>query len=230
MRPDLAKCTTERPRSGGKRAASYKLKFGGTVPVHPDLEHDYPDENGGFKSSHRHRHRESKNFTDALGALRGNIRKNVGRPWNDVFSEFSKLLDRRSVSGYHIWTHLIQEVEINTYAEDGVVYEHGRYGSSDFPVSGFYVHPVTGILEYKKSNRYRYRRPKEVIIPVPDAEGWEYKQIDGLWFRYKLTEVVSKYGWKEVKTEKKSANRKEISWIKKRILGFSSQAQSSRPQ
>ena len=216
MRPDLAKCTTERPRSGGSLAACYKLKFGGKVRIHPDPDHDYPDEYGGYKSSARHRHYESKNFTDALGALKGNIRKAVGRPWNDVYSEFSRLLDRRSLSGFHIWQHLMWEVELKTYMHNGLVYERRQYGT-DGPVDGYYVHPLTGILEYKQRERYRYRRPQEeVSIPIPDAPGWNYKQIEGLWFRVKLT-IVDNFGFKTTKTEKKSANRKEIAWIKAQI-------------
>jgi hypothetical protein len=218
MRPDLAKCTTERPRSGGSLASCYKLKFGGRVPVHPDREHDYPNEHGGFKSSARHRHYESKNFTDALGALRGNIRKNVGRPWDKVYSEFCRFLDRRSLSGYHIWQHLMWEVELNTYLHNGVVYKRGRYGT-DYPVDGHYVHPATGVLEYKNPGSWKWnlrRKPKVAMIPVPEAPGWNYQEIDGLWFRTRTIEVVA-YGCKTVKTEKKSANRKEIAWIKERL-------------
>jgi hypothetical protein len=92
MRPDLAKCTTESPRSGQSYAT--KSKYGGRVRIHPDPEHDYQNEWGGFKSSARHRHQDHKHFTDRLGALRGNIRKSVGRKWDDVFSEFFKAEDK----------------------------------------------------------------------------------------------------------------------------------------
>ena len=102
MRPDLDKCTTECYRRGaGSLEHTYKIKFGGTVKVVPDPEHEYDNERGGFHSSARHRHKESKDFGDKLGALRGNIRANVGRPWDDVFSEFCQNLDRRSINGHH---------------------------------------------------------------------------------------------------------------------------------
>lgn len=85
MRKDLAKCTTESPRSGRGMVHANKIKYGGTVRIHPDHEHDYLDEYGGYKPSGRGRQWDSKSFTDCLGALRGNIRKNVGRlcgvPW-----------------------------------------------------------------------------------------------------------------------------------------------------
>lgn len=152
MRADLAKCTTERERRGAK-GKCFKTKYRGRVRVHPDPEHDYLDESGGFKSSSRRSHWEHKEFSDVLNPLRGAIRNNIGRPWDKVFSEFCQVLDRRGVSGYHIFTHLMQEVETKTYiGEDGKIYEKvSRYSFRNEPleVSGFYVHPITGILCYK---------------------------------------------------------------------------------
>lgn len=145
MRSDLAKCTTEHERARGYG----KIKYGGKVSIDPDPDHDYPNEFGGFRSSARRRHTrnktEYKEFTDFLSPLRGAIRKNVGRKWDAVFSEFCRVLDRRSLSGYHIWTHLIQEVQTKTFLENGVVMEQLPYWGSR-AVDGFYVHPMTGIL------------------------------------------------------------------------------------
>lgn len=145
MRSDLAKCTTEHERAGGYG----KIKYGGKVRIHPDPDHNYPNEFGGFRSSARLRHTrnkaEYKEFTDVLGPLRGAIRKNVGHKWDAVFSEFCRVLDRRSLSGYHIWTHLMREVQTKTFLEDGVLMEQLPYWGSR-AVDGFSVHPVTGIL------------------------------------------------------------------------------------
>lgn len=222
MRPDLAKCTTECYRRGaGSIEQIYKLKFGGKIPVHPDPEHEYDDERGGFHSSARHRHKESKDFGDKLGALKGNIHKNVGRPWDDVFSEFCKNLDRRSLNGYHIWTHLKMEVEFNTYlGVDGKVYSWGRYGWQG-EVTGYYVHPITGILSF---NPYR-RRKKEPqnVTKLKLADGSWFEKIEGLWFGFSQNGVrtefdfyLGNYVTKPI-IVKRSANRKEISWIKEQI-------------
>jgi len=231
MRPDLDKCTTECYRRGaGSLEHTYKIKFGGTVKVDPDPEHEYDNERGGFHSSARHRHKESKDFGDKLGALRGNLKANLGRRWDDVFSEFCHNLDRRGVSGHHIWTHLMWEVELNTIFLDGEVYSSTKQsGYRGDPITGYYVHPITGILEYKKPKRYRYRKPKEEIFPVPGQDGWHYRQIDGLWFKLREGLVPRQWGfnWKNNKyewtedgwiiSEKKSANKKEITWIKAQL-------------
>ena len=237
MRQDLAKCTTESYRGGRGYAKAFKLKFGGKVRIRHDDEFDYLDEYGGFHSSARHRHWEHKTFTDRLGALKGNIRVNVGRPWDDVYSEFCRVLDRRGLSGYHIWTHLVREVEVNTFlGRNGKVYALPRYGSVA-EADGYYVHPMTGILCYRKRTytrnawkRRNERKLEDIRIPVPGDEAWKYQNIDGLWFRVRggleEREVPYKHwrGEMRIRTEtvvvvyqKRSANRKEIQWIRAQV-------------
>jgi hypothetical protein len=221
MRADLAKCTTERERYGAK-GKCFKTKYRGKVRIHPDPDYDYPTEHGGFRSSSRRRHWESKEFSDVLNPLIGAIRKNLGRPWNKVFSEFCEVLDRRSVSGYHIWTHLMQEVTTKTYLENGKVYEITKYGAGPMEVDGFYVHPVTGLLCHrprptKAQVRARWssigpKKPPEFI--VPGLESWRYKEFDGIWFRYNVVEKDTSYGTSFVDIVKRQCNKKEVAWIK----------------
>jgi hypothetical protein len=216
VRPDLAKCTTERPRHGLSRAIT--KKYGGRVRVNPDPEYDYPEEFGGFHSSSRNRQRNRKDFSDLLSPLRGAVRKNIGRPWDKVFGEFCKVLDRRGLSGYHIWTHLVWEVTTNTFlGEDGEVYERTRFRNAPEKASGFYVHPASGLLLYKKPKRFRFARNKpEPEIRVPGKEPLVYRKIDGLWFRCVVK--VERRSFPPDRVEEsvqrvKSASRKEISWI-----------------
>lgn len=230
MRPDLDKCTTECYRRGaGSFEHIYKIKFGGKVGIHTDPDHEYENERGGFHSSARHRHKECKDFGDKLGALRGNLRANVGRRWDDIFSEFCKYLDRRSINGHHIWTHLQFEVTINTYmGDDGIIYERGKYGNT-MRAYGYYVHPLTGILEYVPpryswKRRWKDRKPAldKLEIPVPGEVDWKYCLIDGLWFQRRMVKVNkfigTSYSYIEHQIEKKSANKKEIAWIKAQLV------------
>jgi hypothetical protein len=224
MRSDMAKCTTERERAGGYG----KFKYGGRVRIHPDPDHDYPNEFGGFRSSARYRHTRNKThykeFTDVISPLRGAIRKNLGRKWDAVFSEFCRVLDRRSLSGYHIWTHLMQEVQTYTFLEKDVVMEQAPYSSTCRVVDGFYVHPVTGILCHAQreswKTRWRTKRAamKPAQIPVPGMDGWNYQKINDLWFRFKCvthTDLSGKVT--QVILAKRSANRKEITWINQQL-------------
>jgi hypothetical protein len=220
VRQDLAKCTTERPRHG--RSWAITKKYGGSVKVNADREHDYPEEYGGFRSSSRNRQINAKGFSDFLSPLRGAIRKNIGLPWDKVFGEFCEALDRRGLSGYHIWTHLMWEVETNTFlGEDGEVYERPEFGGLPSKVDGFYVHPVTGLLLYREP--WRFRRLKNVPrleILVPNNEPQVYRRIDGLWFRCLVSIQRRSSGpqrTEEVVRRVKSASRKEIAWIKAQL-------------
>jgi hypothetical protein len=219
MRKDLAKCTTESPRAGIAYAKAYKLKFGGKVRVSHDPEFDYLEERGGFRSSAANRHFECKEFTDRLGALRGNLRKNLGRPWNKVYSEFCAMLDRRSLSGLHIWTHLMAEVASNTFMQDGKVYTISRRGK-ETEVKGFFVHPETGLLSHPQRRRDKRARPQpyrdsesagQATLRVPGDAGWWYRQIDGLWFRCRVVGKSAQTGQELI--QRKSANKNEIAWI-----------------
>lgn len=221
MRKDLAKLTTEQERAGGGATK----KYGGRVKVHPDPDHDYLKEYGGFRSSARHRQYDYKSLTDVLNPLRGAIRKNLGRPWDDVYSEFARLLDRRSVAGIHIWGHMMDEVATHTYlAVDGRIYEKPqRYSRYPRQVSGFYVHPITGILSYAMPEKYNRNGHQSIRkLPVPGMEPMEYRKIDGLWYRcivvrQKVYKTVWDWDWEEVFTQKRSCNKKEIRWIKSQL-------------
>jgi len=223
VRRDLAKCTTERPRYG--RSWAITKKYGGRVRINPDREHDYPEEYGGFRSSSRKRQAHTKGFSDFLSPLRGAIRKSIGRQWDDVFGEFCQALDRRGLSGYHIWTHLMWEVKTNTFVgEDGEVYAFPPtppFGGRASKVDGFYVHPLTGLLLYKEPRRFRRwtKKPKPEIL-VPGNEPQVYRRIDGLWFRCLITVEIRSfrpYRTEVVVRRVKSASRKEIRWIKAQL-------------
>jgi hypothetical protein len=223
MRKDLAKLTTESSRVGGYG----KIKYSGRVRINHDSDHDYLDEFGGFRSSARHRqnsrygggHIDNKSFTDVLSPLIGAIRKNINRPWDDVYSEFCEVLDRRGVSGYHIWTHLMQEVVTKTeLGIDGKVYEKPtRYSWRRGPVTGFYVHPVSGLLLYRPDDRRSRREPPMSDIKVPGENKQVYRKVDGNWFRVEVKKIKTwwPYNEEELIIKMKSANRKEIAWIKK---------------
>lgn len=78
------------------------------------------------------------------------------RPWDKVWSEITRNLDSRSLSGQHIFDHIRWEVEQHVWlSPDGGVY-HNRW-SGFVPVSGLYVHPTTGLLCYTLESWRGYR-------------------------------------------------------------------------
>jgi hypothetical protein len=163
--------------------------------------------------------------------IRGFLRKNLGRKWDDVYSDFCRKIDRRCDTDYMILNDFKREVSTRTFLQDGKILEQTKYCYGPNQVDGFYVHPETGILEYK-SLRLSKRQVKDKwrqkeFIPVPNREGWFYKNFNGLWFRcyeekssysssYTWTQFVIEQRKKDWKVGRKleSCNSKEVEYIK----------------
>src|SRR5688572_27314763 len=142
MRNDMAKVVTERPRRGH---GSPSKKWGRRLLP---SEYELDDHGTGRAPIARCRQYSSnwKDFSDLLGPLRRYLRKQVGRPWDKVWSEIAQTLDSRSLTGLHIFDHIRWEVEQEAWiGEDGRLYHKRRWGSIQL-VDGLYIHPVTGLL------------------------------------------------------------------------------------
>jgi len=142
----------------------------------------------GIKRPHACR----KGLTDLLGPLKRWLQSQVGRPWNEVYSEACAVIKSDSVIQAHVKTHLLEFVQRNTFMHDGQAsyLDTGRgvirpVLSEKFFRRAFYVHPETGLLEQiepvsrKQWNAERYRER--------DERWWirrnlALQQIRGLWF------------------------------------------------
>lgn len=231
MKPYFSKLLTEQERAGSRNLSR---KWGGRVRVHPDPEHDYEDEINFVSMARRRQYGYNhKEFTDVLNPLRGLLEKNVGRPWDDVYSELCKGLDRRSVTGQHVFTHLWDYVDRNTVVcVDGKIRcwsnSGGYYGTPDH----FYVHPVTGILcanpdRFRGWGWYKVKENADVdYLPIwkrEDGLGGEgYKRIDGLWYQVEWTKEDKFAGYHAIRIQwgKNPWDvKQEVVVLKKRQLG-----------
>lgn len=207
MRHDMAKVVTERPRIGHGVGS---VKTGGRVRVTGDVE-DFDGGRTRLKMSRLGGCRERKSvggechksFSDLLGPLRGYLRKQVGRHWDDVYSELSQTLDKRSLTGIHIWDHVRTEVQQHCWmGVSGTIYSDTKYGSTRYSptceVSGLYVHPLTRRLCWSDRRAPRYRPPvdRDVVKLGPLAD---LRRVGGIWYecRYGLAErwVAPRYGY-----------------------------------
>lgn len=200
MRPDMAKVVTESPRRGHggrnrKSRARISVKALNSEAQSEDGKgYEFDSGPRKFKMSRLGGSKfgaydDYKEFTDKLNPLRKYLRKQAGRPWDDVYSELREHLDFRSVSGLHIWDHVKQEVELHCVAYGKAIWQRGRYGSGG-PVSGLYVHPVSRLLCYEDERFTRYRKPKpdDVVVLEPSVS---LHRFDGIWYRVR-------YGFKDV--------------------------------
>ena len=150
-------------------------------------------------------HRSRKGLRDLLGPLKRWLQSQVGRPWNDVYSEACAVIKPDSIIRAHVKTHLLEFVERHTFMHEGkpCVLEVGYGGRGIVPVvegrSGwnlFYVHPISGLLLKTSWLSRRVRRAREPKPPV--TEYWIRKnisrqQIRGLWFECCFERPVNKF-------------------------------------
>ena len=86
--------------------------------------------------------------SDHVSPLERYIRKQVGRPWDEVYGEVCAAADGRSVIHWHLRLHLMMYVEVDTVWLDGqvVLPAHYRWRPIAESTSDVYVHPVTRLL------------------------------------------------------------------------------------
>lgn len=174
----MHKVVVKRPRQG-RSWAKYRAQ------PQPAFE-DRP-RNESMKARHRLR----KSFSDLLGPLRRWLQSQVGRRWNDVYSEACAVIKPDNVVRAHIKTHLLEFVLRHTFIHEGKVcaLDYWR-GGDPIPVTKlasrwhrFFVQPDTGILQ-AIPNPPRIRKPP----PLPELrwirKGVALKNIGGLWFEF----------------------------------------------
>ncbi len=147
MRADMGKVLVERPRVGSRSRGPCK---GYNTHVRRCLEAgDSPPKFEGIKR----RAGNTKSFNEHLGPLRRFLDSNVGRPWDKVYAEICKHVDRGNVVQKHILTHLFEYVVTIVILIDGVPC-HGEayarlYGQplrTSHNRHQWYVCPKSGLL------------------------------------------------------------------------------------
>lgn len=183
----MHKVVVERPRGG----QGWARKF-----PRPKVPFDDLPKHQGIKRPHRHH----KWFTDVLGPLRRWLRAQVGRLWDDVYSEACAVIKPDSVVRAHIKTHLLEFVLRDTFMHAGEVWCFARYrwfGTNELPVTklagrwtAFYVHPQTGLLcEIPAKPRSRWRDKTD--DDLARVQRWLddttlLRQCNGIWFESRM--------------------------------------------
>lgn len=205
MRKDMGKIITEKPR-GGSSARNAKTRMSIKWKGH-DGDYDIPQK----QSSSRFRIHgyDAKQFTDVLTPLYRYLDKQVGRPWNKVYSELCEFLDKRKVTHAHVFTHIDSHVEKDVYrGVDG--HWHTRpYGGL---VKGLYVHPKTGLIRVQELKDKEIKKDYD-LYKIDDRN--EYRRIDGVWYHVKLDMVwVDHYDY----VAKKGYQKQELKQVSKKQL------------
>jgi len=187
MREDMFKVIVERPRKGksdGSFAARRRRDFEGP----PQL---------GMRAGYGYR-----SLNENLNPLRRYLRAQVGRPWNKVYSEIARNIDRRNTVQQHIYQHLSDFVAIKVGRRDGQLVDLADPLSSFRMTSSLrqelYVDPRTGLLrvneDYRSwrkiaSERARARQVKiDAHVRILD-ELTQLHLLNGEWYEVRLAQV-----------------------------------------
>jgi hypothetical protein len=114
---------------------------------------------------------------------------NVGRPWDEVYSEICQQADTRNFVGYRLREVIDRMVEKNCHIDEEGTIRDGR----EFEVSGgwrpeLYVHPETGLLQMVEGRRRRIKTPVERSVFELDGSLY-HCHSDGIWYRVEMKEV-----------------------------------------
>jgi hypothetical protein len=149
MRSDMSKVIVERPRWGSRLRST---KFAARVSPRVDVE--------DFDLAPPPRDRDQKSLNENLAPLKRYLEKQIGRPWNKVYSEIRANLDTRKATQLHILQHLRDYVQTHCWMEGKTLMGNRRWFGVE-PVEGLYVHPKTGILRRAPERKWG-REPKPV--------------------------------------------------------------------
>lgn len=126
-----------------------------------------------------------------LSVLRRWLTAQVGRLWNDIYSELTS--DNRVGSAYlkyqlKEWLSLMVELEVVIIDGEPYCSSH-RYRISGWGRADLWVHPETGVLMATQEPRRRYKGPTRTYEQVEIDETSRYARIDGIWYQVTLTEI-----------------------------------------
>jgi hypothetical protein len=182
MREDMSRVIVERPRLGGGRTRKGRARASDDLPKQE-----------GMRRPHL-RSGDWKTLNENLAPLRRYLERQVGRPWNEVYSEIARHLCADSTVQQHVRDHLSDFVAVKPRRTSGRSYLAGG-GTEHWDrlwYQRLYVDPKDGLLkrtdrlpEARTLRRARRRKP-ELPDRIALAGDRELRRIDGLWYEVTL--------------------------------------------
>lgn len=198
MRKDMSKVIVERPRLGRSAAG---LRRGRTTALEDDDGEPIRAARPA-RAPKKDRPDREKALNENLAPLRRFLGKQVGRPWDKVYSEIAENLKVTSTVQQHVRDHLEDFVALRGRMKAGAVVLPGRWGGErtlENDHRRFYVHPRTGLLKENPHYRtwsasYRARqaaaeKERAARMREIDAKTQLHKLKDGIWWELKLGKI-----------------------------------------
>lgn len=153
-------------------------------------------------------------FSENLPPLRRFLERQVGRPWDKVYSEIRAHVNADSATQYHILQHLYDRLAVQVWREpDGELWCRFRWGRqtrlTDRWGPNLYVCPDTGLLR-------RVKRPKRAITRKPPdhlpatSDDHEYRDLNGQWYEVWWGTINQDGTWVRAIVQKRQLGYKEL--------------------
>lgn len=182
MKKNFAKEISESPRAGKKWGSNKRSK---EVLLDEDLSDKHEPMSMG---------RGSKSSTIKYGPLNRFLRKQVGRLWDEIYSEIRQNFQKSTQKNQEVLDSLAYNVELHVqyFEEDG---EKIPYTSTGHRIMSwgnhptFFVCPETGRLKQAKHQSFKHKKsaPKD----FREIDGKSYKEKDGIWYEVVLEPTPS---------------------------------------
>ena len=179
MRPDMPKILVERPRPPSR------------VPPGRDGR-KFRDQSDAAFLPVKAGYRDLNSLNENLQPLARYLERQIGRPWDKVYSEIRVVIDGRNPVQRHILEHLGQYVAVHTLVVDGHLIDLGRQFLGLRGVwQPLYVDPRTGLLR-RNPDELSWRRRDHARQQAKERERAQvrrelsaYRQlhrVNGCWF------------------------------------------------
>lgn len=208
MRHDMFKVIVERPRIGGYGETKGRRKEHNKRNSFRAYENEdvYDEPSCWEKIRPVGRGADRKAFNENLEPLWRYLQTQVGRCWDDVYSDIRENLSPRNTVQMHVVQHLKWQVRMNCYlGEDGRVYErpkYARYGMPDPCLEdptpykyGFYVHPVTREFCVSPTKARKTKKPEPTKFQVSPLV--QFRLIDGEWCVVEFEKIPKSLGTRD---------------------------------
>lgn len=192
MRNDFTSVIVERARYGRSRVhpkgARFSLKSLSGPTLDDDagsLDFDDSDIHQSMNAPWRHNRKEKRIH---LAPLRRYLRAQVGRPWNDVYSDVCHTFQGVVSNGDRLTNYIDWDVELNVRVRtcDGELITERGYSLGG---NALFVHPETGILTLSPTSPRRRWKNKPRFEMVTIDNDHKLVNVDGLWFVVTLATI-----------------------------------------
>jgi len=173
MREDISKILVTTPRIGSWRK-NCEVLFRRRERITED--YDGPTRCSMRPKNPRGRYTERKMLNEYLNPLVRYLAKQVGRRWDDVYSDISHRNSRDSAVGAHIYEHLFDYVRVKT-----------TQVTREWITEDYFV-DAEGILRRSPPREpyWRGRTPPDYWRSTDDKHLWYVRRDDGCWFEWRL--------------------------------------------